>query len=244
VGPGVGGGVLFAEPAESAETVHTHRLGAGGHPGNKVHIMAALCHKHTGAAIDGVAPFATDKTGGEMVIAHIFSGGKGDHFSDLAVKDTLFDLGIERRIAQNVADHHHFARLFLSRAETVQLVKADGNRFFQKDVISLFKKRNRGGDMEFIHGAVDDGIGKFGLGTQLFNIVKEHGIVKIELLLDRCPAVGKRVHNACDLELLRMLVSILGITQGTMTCADNDCFYHFFNLLKIFFKMSDVMLLI
>ena len=143
-----------------------------------------------GAAFLGVAPFAPDKAGGIVVVAHIFSGGKGDHLTDLTIQDPLLDGGVERRITQHVADHHHGARLFVGGTEFIQFGQADGHRLFEQDVVSFFKQRQRGGHVQFVHRAIDDGISQTGLCTQFFHVFKKHGVIQRELLLDRFTAVG------------------------------------------------------
>ena len=77
--------------------------------------------------------------------------------------DPLFDLCIKGSITQDVADHHFAFCPLDSFCQTAQFFLIDGKGFFKKHIIACFQQGDGGVHMFLIHGAVDDGIGKFSL---------------------------------------------------------------------------------
>ena len=71
----------------------------------RVTIAAGFGHEHRGTRRKGAIPPTAHIADCGVVVADMFGEFQVQDRADLPVEQSLFDLGIERRIAKNVADH-------------------------------------------------------------------------------------------------------------------------------------------
>ena len=220
---GAWGGVFFAEEGEAAEGVDGGGCDAGFVPGKEVEVVAAFGHEHGGAALGLGGPFSADEADGHVEVADVLGGFDGEEAAEGSREDEFSDFGVEGGVAEDVADHDGAVGLAGGLLEGVEVGGGGGDGFFEEDVESGGEEGEGGGDVEGVHGAVDDGGGEvavFGCG-ELFEGGEAVFGGEVVLVGKFVEAEGIGVDDGGDFHFVGMLEGVGGVDDGAMAGAED-----------------------
>ena len=164
-----------------------------------------------------------------MKVSDVFVQSNRHKASDASGINDFLDPGEERRVAQDMADHHMQFLLFGAVQDVHALGGIRGNGLFQQDVVAQFQCFHHLRVMIPIHRGNDRRVGDFSLRPQLFR--RSEAPIRSHAQLGRSffAAHVIRLYDGHDLRAT-LFHHIIRVHPSALSCADQNDFHSTFLL--------------
>ena len=181
--------------------------------------MAGLGQQHE-IAFGRVAPVAADKAVALVDVSQPLCVNDRDDVAQHALVNELFDAGIERRVAQHMANHE-FAAVFsrlLTQLDAFFLRACQ--RFFQQHIVSVRQRFHCRLIMHTVLCRNDRKIGKPWLRQQLLPGMENVTVRQAVLILNVSAMVLVRISNGNNAKFFRQRLHDIGVNFAAVACAN------------------------
>ena len=181
--------------------------------------MAGLGQQHE-IAFGRVAPVAADKAVALVDVSQPLCVDDCDDVAQNALVNELFDAGIERRVAQHMADHELPAILARLIKQIDAFVLCACQRFFQQHIVSVRQRFHCRLIMHTVLCRNDRKIGKPWLRQQLLPGMENVTVRQAVLILNVSAMVLVRISNGNNAKFFRQRLHDIGVNFAAVACAN------------------------
>ena len=188
-------------------------------PLQQVNVVAGLGQQHE-IAFCRVAPVAADKAVALVNVSQPLCVDDRDDVAQNALVNELFDAGIERRVAQHMADHELAAVFSRLLTQLDAFFLRARQRFFQQHIITGRQCLHGRFIMHTVLCRNDRKIGKPWLRQQLLPGMENVIVREVMLILNVSAMVLVRISNGNNAKFFRQRLHDIGVNFAAVACAN------------------------